>query len=52
MNSYILVFLGGGLGAAARYWLSAVVYKFVPPDFPYGNLAVNISGCLLIGVLM
>lgn len=48
----MLVFVGGGLGASARYWLSAAVYKLMPPDFPYGNLAVNILGCLLIGILM
>lgn len=52
MKSYLLVFLGGGVGASVRYWLSAVVYRFLPADFPYGNLVVNISGCLLIGILM
>jgi CrcB protein len=52
MNSYVLVFLGGGIGASFRYWLSGAVYRFVNPDFPYGNLAVNISGCLLIGIVM
>lgn len=52
ITSYLLVFLGGGLGAATRYWLSSAVYKFLPPEFPFGNLAVNISGCLLIGILM
>lgn len=52
MRSYLLVFLGGGIGATARYWLSAAVYRFVHPDFPYGTLAVNISGCLLIGIVM
>ncbi|HEX9615065.1 MAG TPA: fluoride efflux transporter CrcB [Bacteroidota bacterium] len=52
MNSYMLVFLGGGLGAVARYWLSAAVYRFLSPEFPYGNLVVNISGCLCIGLIM
>jgi len=36
----------------ARYWLSGAVYTFLPTDFPYGNLIVNISGCLAIGILM
>lgn len=52
MRNYLFVFLGGGTGAAARYWLSGAVYRFLSTDFPYGNLAVNILGCFLIGALM
>ena len=52
MENYLFVFLGGGIGASARYWLSGAVYRFLPTDFPYGNLAVNILGSFLIGVLM
>jgi fluoride exporter len=51
VRNYLLVFTGGGLGATARYWLSAAVYRWLPPDFPYGNLVVNISGCFVIGFL-
>jgi CrcB protein len=47
-----LVFLGGGLGAAARYWLQGVVYRFIGTDFPYGTFLVNVLGCFLIGILM
>lgn len=46
------MFLGGGLGAASRYWLSGFVYQKLGNGFPYGTLAVNALGCLLIGVLM
>jgi CrcB protein len=28
------------------------VYRWLPADFPYGNLFVNISACFLIGFLM
>lgn len=49
---FVLVFLGGGIGASGRYWMSGTVYRILPSDFPYGNLLVNILGCLLIGVLM
>jgi fluoride exporter len=52
LKNYLLVFAGGGIGASARYWLSGAVYKFLPTDFPYGNLIINISGCFLIGLLM
>ena len=51
-KNLLFVFLGGGLGAAARYWLSGAVYNWLPSTFPYGNLVVNISGCFLIGILM
>lgn len=47
-----LVFLGGGIGAAARYGLQGLVYRFLPATFPYGTIAVNILGSFLIGFLM
>ncbi len=52
MGEAVLVFLGGGLGAALRYWLSGSIYRLVPPTFPYGTLAVNVLGCFGIGFLM
>lgn len=47
-----MVFVGGGLGAAARYWLSGFVYQKFGGDFPSGTMAVNIMGCILIGLMM
>ena len=47
-----LVFLGGGLGAAARYVLQGLVYRFLPATFPFGTFAVNTIGSFLIGFLM
>jgi CrcB protein len=52
VQSYVLVFLGGGLGAAARYWLSGVVHERFGSGFPYGTLIVNIVGCIIIGLVM
>jgi len=52
LRNYLLVFAGGGIGASARYWLSGAVYRFLPINFPYGNLFVNISGCFAIGLIM
>jgi fluoride exporter len=46
----VLVFVGGGLGAAARYLVSGLVHRFVDPSFPYGTLAVNLLGCFAIGL--
>jgi CrcB protein len=49
---YLLIFLGGGIGAVLRYWLQGVVYGRTGADFPYGTLVVNVLGCLVIGFLM
>lgn len=49
---YVLVFLGGGIGAALRYWVQGLVYSRTGADFPYGTLAVNVLGCFVIGLLM
>jgi len=43
--------LGGGLGALARYGVSQLL-PTMPGRFPWGTFLVNVSGCLLIGVLM
>ena len=47
----ILVALGGSLGACARFWLSGIVARRVGETFPWGTLAVNVSGALAIGLL-
>lgn len=52
MQNYLLVFAGGGIGAAARYWLSGLVYQRFGSEFPSGTLLVNVIGCFLIGILM
>jgi CrcB protein len=52
MLNYLLVFVGGGLGASARYWLSGWIPGKIESDLPVGTLAVNILGCLLIGLIM
>ena len=50
--NYLWVFLGGGLGAAMRYWLSGAVYRLLSSSFPYGTLVVNVIGCFVIGLWM
>jgi CrcB protein len=48
----LLVFLGGGIGATARYGLQGIVYRMTGAGFPYGTLVVNVLGSFLIGLLM
>jgi len=52
MLKLVLIGLGGFLGAIARYGLSGLVQRCCGGSFPTGTLAVNVSGCFAIGVLM
>jgi CrcB protein len=51
MHKLILVFLGGGLGSAVRYGSTLLATRLYGTNFPWGTLAVNLAGCLLIGLL-
>jgi len=52
MMRFFLIGMGGGLGAILRYLISGWVQTWSKSiGFPYGTLAVNLMGCLLIGLL-
>ncbi len=46
---YLLIALGGAFGSVARYWLSEVTDARFGTAFPWGTLAANITGCIVIG---
>lgn len=48
-KNIMLVAVGGALGSVARYLLSRAVQDTVLSAFPFGTLAVNLTGCLIIG---
>jgi fluoride exporter len=50
--NFFIVFVGGGIGAAARYWLSGTIARTSGSAFPFGTVTVNVIGCFLIGFLM
>lgn len=50
MKSLLLIFLGGGTGSVLRYLLTLFIYRQGATSFPWGTFAVNVLGCLLIGV--
>ncbi len=53
MNQYLAVAIGGCLGSIARYWLAGAVQRYSGSEsFPFGTLAVNLLGCLVIGWLI
>jgi CrcB protein len=49
--AYLLAALGGAVGALAR-WLVATALPPSPGGWPWATLLVNLTGCLLIGVLL
>lgn len=50
MLNCLVVALGGGIGACARYLVGLVPVK-EPFSFPVKTLAVNLAGCFAIGFI-
>lgn len=48
---YLIVFLGGGIGAALRHGVNVTVFKLVGPGFPYGTMIINVVGSLAMGLI-
>jgi fluoride exporter len=48
---YLMIGVGGFLGAVSRFYVSTRVQERSNSFYPYGTLAVNMLGCLLIGFL-
>ena len=51
MKSFLLVFLGGGLGSGLRYLVTITMNQY-SKVLPFGTFTVNILGCLLIGLIL
>ena len=51
MKSFLLVFLGGGLGSGLRYLVTTSMSQY-SKVLPFGTFAVNMLGCLLIGLIL
>ena len=51
MIRLLFVFLGGGAGALARFWVGAQALRAFGSAWPYGTFAVNVVGGFLMGVL-
>ncbi|MER7504411.1 fluoride efflux transporter CrcB [Nonomuraea pusilla] len=48
----VLVFLGGAVGAPARYLLDRLIQKRHDTVFPWGTFTVNMVGSLVLGFLL
>jgi len=49
--AYLLAAIGGAFGALAR-WLVSELLPRSSGEWPWATLAVNLTGCLLIGLLL
>jgi fluoride exporter len=49
---YLVIALGGMLGANARYLVGLFVAERLGADFPYGTLLINVTGSLVIGFFL
>ncbi|MEN8179684.1 MAG: fluoride efflux transporter CrcB [Pseudomonadota bacterium] len=51
MTQLFAIAAGGAAGALFRFWVSTGVYSLLGRSFPFGTLAVNVLGSLVMGFL-
>jgi len=49
---YVIVFLGGGLGAALRHGVNLAAASLLGTRFPYSTLFANVTGSFVMGLLI
>lgn len=49
--SYLLLALGGALGALCRYHGGRIIHSRIATTFPLGTFVINLSGSFLLGLL-
>src|SRR5207249_4999885 len=52
MSKYLLIALGGAIGALARFLLGGMIGGYFTSSFPWGTFMVNITGCFIIGFFL
>jgi fluoride exporter len=48
---YLIVFIGGGIGAALRHGINIAAARALSTGFPYGTIIINIVGSLAMGLI-
>ena len=51
LNQTLAIAAGGAIGALMRFWMSSGIHTLLGRGFPYGTLAVNVLGSLVMGFL-
>jgi CrcB protein len=49
--SYLVVFLGAGVGGAMRHAMNIWIARFAGTHFPLHTLVINVSGSLVMGMV-
>jgi len=52
MFHLILVAIGGAIGAALRHLVNLGSLRLVGPNFPWGTMAINVAGSLVMGIFV
>lgn len=52
MLKYVMVGIGGFIGAIARFVLGSYIGNRFGTRFPYGTFVINITGTFLLGIVM
>ncbi len=48
---FLIVFLGGGIGAASRHGINLLAARMLGTGFPYGTILINVAGSLAMGLI-
>ncbi|WP_438277128.1 fluoride efflux transporter CrcB [Nitrobacter sp.] len=49
--NYLLVFVGGGLGATFRHGINILCARIFGTHFPFGTFFINVSGSVVMGLI-
>jgi CrcB protein len=49
--NYLLVFVGGGLGASLRHTVNVACARLLGTAFPYHTFIINITGSIVMGLI-
>ena len=51
MGQVLMIAMGGAIGTSVRYLTAQLAIRWLGMDFPWGTLAVNLTGAFLIGLV-
>ena len=52
MKIFLIVFAGGGLGSALRYFTGRWISNYYLQTFPLATLVANVSACFILGLVI